>query len=418
MSSFSYVAVDRDKPVRGRIEAANPEAAKAALVAKGLFVTSVKQETSFFQRDFRLSKRLPLADISWLARQLAVLSEAGLGLPAALGLLAKQKKGKSVGNLAEQMRVELLAGRSPSAVTASHQDELGPLFASLVAAGEQAGVLPDTLNQLAGLLETRASLRKKTRAALTYPAAVVVVVAILAVVILMVIVPVFGKMFAQFGAKLPGPTLIMVNASHFLLSHWYALPLILFGGGGLVWWGSRQERVTYAVSAGIMRAPIVGNLLSKSALARVASTISTMMGSGTDVLTVLAYAAQATSNKVWAATLTRVPDHLRSGRSFSDAVTQAASETPGTDINFDVLAQMIEVGERSGATPQVLGKLATSLTEEVETGVSTLESSLEPLLILIVGGVVGSMIIALYLPIFHIITVLGNQTPQGTPQGS
>jgi type IV pilus assembly protein PilC len=223
MSSFSYAALDGGKPVNGRLEAPSAEAAKAALAAKGLFVTSVKPEasffqrdfrlTSFFQRDFRLTKRLKLADQAWLARQLSVLADAGLGLPAALGLLARQKKGKAVGALAEQMRTELLAGRSPSAVTAAHQDELGSLFASMVAAGEQSGVLPVTLNQLAGLLETRASLRKKTRAALTYPAAVIVVTAVLALVILFVIVPIFGKMFAQFGAKLPGPTLLLVNVS-------------------------------------------------------------------------------------------------------------------------------------------------------------------------------------------------------------
>lgn len=414
MSSFSYAALDGGKPVSGRLEAPSAEAAKAALSAKGLFVTSVKPEASFFQRDFRLTKRLKLVDQAWLARQLSVLSDAGLGLPAALGLLARQRKGKAVGNLAEQMRTELLAGRSPSAVATAHQDELGSLFASMVAAGEQSGVLPVTLNQLAGLLETRASLRKKTRAALTYPAAVIVVTAVLALVILLVIVPIFGKMFAQFGAKLPGPTLLLVNVSHLFVDHWYALPILLAVLGGLVWWGRRQEKVTYFISAWSFKFPIVGHLLSKSALARVASTISTMMGSGTDVLTVLAYAAQATQNKVWSTTLTRVPDLLRSGRSFSDSVAQAARETPGTDSNFDVLAQMVEVGERSGATPAVLGRLAKSLTEEVEAGLSTLESSLEPLLIVIVGAVVGTMIVALYLPIFHIITVLGNQTPQGS----
>ena len=414
MSSFSYAALDGGKPVTGRLEAPSAEAAKAALVAKGLFVTSVKAETSLFQRDFRLTKRLKLADQAWLARQLAVLAEAGLGLPAALGLLARQRKGKAVGTLAEQMRTELLSGRSPSAVTAAHQEELGPLFASMVAAGEQSGVLPVTLNQLAGLLETRASLRKKTRAALTYPSAVIVVTAILALVILFVIVPIFGKMFAQFGAKLPGPTLLLVNVSHFFVGHWYALPVLLAAVGGLAWWGRRQEQVAYKVSAWSFKFPIVGHLLSKSALARVASTISTMMGSGTDVLTVLAYAAQATQNKVWSTALTRVPDLLRSGRSFSDSVAQAAQETPGTDANFEVLAQMVEVGERSGATPAVLGRLAKSLTVEVEAGLSTLESSLEPLLIVVVGAVVGTMIVALYLPIFHIITVLGNQTPSGS----
>jgi len=413
MSTFSYAALDGGKPVNGSLEAPSAETARAALAAKGLFVTSIKAETGFFQRDFRFTKRLKLADQAWLARQLSVLADAGLGLPAALGLLSRQKKGKVVGNLAEQMRTELLAGRSPSAVTASHQDELGPLFASMVAAGEQSGVLPVTLNQLAELLETRASLRKKTRAALTYPSAVIVVTAVLALVILLVIVPIFGKMFAQFGANLPGPTLLLVNVSHFFLGHWYALIILFAALGGLVLWGRRQEKVAYLVSSWSFKFPIVGHLLSKSALARVASTISTMMGSGTDVLTVLAYAAQATQNRVWSTVLTSVPDLLRSGRSFSDSVAQAAQETPGTDSNFEVLAQMVEVGERSGATPAVLGRLAKSLTEEVETGLSTLESSLEPLLIVIVGAVVGTMIIALYLPIFHIITVLGNQTPQG-----
>lgn len=411
MSSFSYAALDGGKTVRGRIEAPSAEAAKTALGAKGLFVTSVKEEASFFQRDVRLTKRLRLADQAWLARQLSVLAEAGLDMPSTLRLLARQKKGQPVGKLADVMRDELLAGRSPSAVTAAHKDELGPLFASMVAAGEQSGVLPTTLNQLAGLLESRASMRKKTRAALMYPSAVIAVTGALALVILFVIVPIFSKMFAQFGAKLPAPTLILENASHFCLHHWYAVPLLGVLGVLGVWWGSRQEKIAYAVSATSLRLPIVGHLLSKSALARVSSTISTMMGSGTDVLTVLAYAAQATSNRVWQSVLTRAPDLLRGGRNFSDSVAQATQETSGTDGSFDVLAQMIEVGERSGATPDVLGRLSKALTEEVETGLATLESALEPVLILIVGIVVGSMIVALYLPIFHIITVLGNQSP-------
>lgn len=413
MSSFSYVAIEGDHSVRGTVEATSAEAAKASLVAKGMHVTSVKEEKSFLQGELRLRKRLKTVDLAWLARQMAVLTDAGMGLPAALGLLARQRKGKAVGNLAEKMRQELLSGSSPSTVAATHQEELGSLFVSLVAAGEQSGVLPTTLSQLADLLESRARLRKKTRAAVTYPAAVVVVTFALAIIILMVIVPIFGKMFASFGAKLPGPTLVLVNISHFLTSHWYAVPLIIAAIGAGAWASAKQQQVKYFVSYLSLRAPIVGQLISKSSLARVASTISTMMASGTDVLTVLAYAAQSTSNQVWAAVLTKAPDLLRSGQSFSQSMSLAAQSTPGTDINFEVLAQMVEVGEQSGATPDVLGHMAKSLSEEVESGLATLESSLEPLLICIVGAVVGTMIVALYLPIFHIVTVLGNQGPSG-----
>jgi type IV pilus assembly protein PilC len=413
MSSFSYVAIEGDHSVRGTVEATSAEAAKASLVAKGMHVTSVKEEKSFLQGELRFRKRLKTVDLAWLARQMAVLTDAGMGLPAALGLLARQRKGKAVGNLAEKMRQELLSGSSPSTVAATHQEELGNLFVSLVAAGEQSGVLPTTLSQLADLLESRARLRKKTRAAVTYPAAVVVVTFALAIIILMVIVPIFGKMFASFGAKLPGPTLVLVNISHFLTSHWYAVPLIIAAIGAGAWASAKQQQVKYFVSYLSLRAPIVGQLISKSSLARVASTISTMMASGTDVLTVLAYAAQSTSNQVWAAVLTKAPDLLRSGQSFSQSMSLAAQSTPGTDINFEVLAQMVEVGEQSGATPNVLGHMAKSLSEEVESGLATLESSLEPLLICIVGAVVGTMIVALYLPIFHIVTVLGNQGPSG-----
>jgi type IV pilus assembly protein PilC len=413
MSSFSYVAIEGDHSVRGTVEATSAEAAKASLVAKGMHVTSVKEVKSFLQGELRLRKRLKTVDLAWLARQMAVLTDAGMGLPAALGLLARQRKGKAVGNLAEKMRQELLSGSSPSMVAATHQEELGSLFVSLVAAGEQSGVLPTTLSQLADLLESRARLRKKTRAAVTYPAAVVVVTFALAIIILMVIVPIFGKMFASFGAKLPGPTLVLVNISHFLTSHWYAVPLIIAAIGAGAWASAKQQQVKYFVSYLSLRAPIVGQLISKSSLARVASTISTMMASGTDVLTVLAYAAQSTSNQVWAAVLTKAPDLLRSGQSFSQSMSLAAQSTPGTDINFEVLAQMVEVGEQSGATPNVLGHMAKSLSEEVESGLATLESSLEPLLICIVGAVVGTMIVALYLPIFHIVTVLGNQGPSG-----
>ena len=139
MSSFSYVAIEGDHSVRGTVEATSAEAAKASLVAKGMHVTSVKEEKSFLQGELRLRKRLKTVDLAWLARQMAVLTDAGMGLPAALGLLARQRKGKAVGNLAEKMRQELLSGSSPSTVAATHQEELGSLFVSLVAAGEQGG---------------------------------------------------------------------------------------------------------------------------------------------------------------------------------------------------------------------------------------------------------------------------------------
>jgi type IV pilus assembly protein PilC len=371
---------------------------------------AAKVRTGAWAKEVRLRKKIGLADQAWLARQMAVLAQAGLSLPATLALLARQRKGKAVGRLAETMREELLAGSSPSAVTKRHEEELGPLFGAMVGAGEVAGVLPVTLARLAELLETRLRLRKKTRSAVSYPSIVLTMAVLLAFVILLVVVPIFAKMFKEFGASLPGPTKVMVALSRFFLGHLYALPLLVLAVAGALWWGAKDERVRYGASVLALRLPVGGELVSKSALARVASTISTMMGAGTDVLTVLAYAAQATSNRVWAAVLDRAPDLLRSGSGFSDSLRAAAAETRGTDAGFEVLAQMVEVGERSGATPQVLGHLARGVTEELETGLATLESSLEPFLIMVVGAIVGSMIVALYLPIFHIITVLGNQT--------
>ncbi len=372
---------------------------------------AAKKARTAWGKELRLRKRVRLADQAWLARQLAVLSRAGLGLPPALGLLARQREGKAVGELARTMREELLAGRSPAAVTKAHEAELGPLFSAMVGAGETAGVLPTTLAKLADLLETRLKLGKKTRSAVSYPSIVMGMAVLLALVILLVIVPIFSRMFAQLGASLPAPTKVLVSLSRFLVGHAYVLPVLALALAGGLWWASRDERARYTASAAALRLPVVGALLGKAALARVASTIATMMGAGTDVLTVLAYAAQSTQNRVWARVLGRAPDLLRSGRGFSESLRLATAEATGTDANFEVLAQMVEVGERSGSTPDVLAHLAQGVTEEVETGLETLESSLEPLLIMFVGAVVGTMIVALYLPIFHIVTVLGNQTP-------
>jgi len=365
---------------------------------------------SVITTELRLRKRITLADQAWLARQLAVLSQAGLSMPASLGLLARQRSGKAVGKLAEQMRSGLLAGKTPSVVVAEHEDALGPMFVSMVAAGEHAGVLAATLARLADLLEVRLKLRKKTRAAVSYPVGVLCITVVLSLVILLVIVPIFGRMFAEFGASLPAPTRLLVSVSHLVLSHWYALPLVVAALIGAAVWGLRQDKIAYGASALALRLPVVGSLFSKTALARVSATISMMMSSGTDVLNVLAYASASTSNKVWSSMLDKVPELLRSGKGLSDSITVASAATPGTDVNFDVLAQMVEVGERSGTTSTVLEHLAKGVTEEVESNLETLESSLEPLLMIVVGAVVGAMIIALYLPIFHIITVIGNQT--------
>lgn len=403
MPSFAYVAYRGPNVSDGSIEAPDEEAARSILRADGYVVANLTKErvSGGLKTEIRLRKALKLSDVSWMARQLAITTESGMSLPQAMGMLARQREGSSVGKMLADMQQRLLGGSSTASAFRAHEDRVGPLCVAMVSSGEASGELGASLSKLATLLETRDRLRHKVRSALMYPIGVFALSLIITLVMIIFIVPIFSKLFAQLGGKLPLPTQIVVGISKVVTHNLWVLPVlaVLIGFG---WHQLRSHHDTRKfLDRLVLRFPIVGGLLTKAALARVGSTLSTMLSAGVPLLQALTYAEAAAGNLVFADAIGGCGEAVRDGSALSDALGRY-KEVP------EVLSQMIRVGEEAGSVAEVLERYSKRVDTEVESTVEGLTSLIEPLLIVCIGLLVGSVVISLYLPLVRIITLAGN----------
>ncbi len=403
MPDFAYVAYRGATASTGSIEAASEAAARDMLRSDGFVVAelSVDRASSGLRREIRLRKALKLSDVAWAARQLAITTTSGMSIPQALGMLSRQRRASSIGKVLGDIRTRILGGASAAGAFAAHAAELGELCVAMVASGEAAGELGASLSKLANLLETRERLRRKVRSALMYPAGVFTLALVITLVMIVFIVPIFAKLFAQLGGKLPLPTRIVLTASHVITHNIWILPLAAVAAG-FGWHQARSHHDSRKFLDRLaLRAPVVGGLLTKAALARVGSTLSTMLAAGVPLLQALSYSQAAAGNLVFADALEGCGEAVRDGTSLSEAMSRYP-EVP------EALAQMIRVGEEAGSVAEVLERYSRRVETEVEATVEGLTSLIEPLLIVSIGILVGSIVISLYLPLVRIITLAGN----------
>ena len=402
--TYQYSVRDRaGKVVTGTIDADSPAAVATKLKSMGYAPLSIsEQSNSGMKMEIKLPKlgpKVKMKDLAVMSRQFATMINSGLSLLRSLNILSEQTENEHLAGVLAEVRNDVETGLALSAAFAKHPDIFPPLMINMTRAGEVGGFLDRVMLQIAENYEAEVRLKGKIKAAMTYPV-VVFCMAILAVVgMLLFIVPVFSKMFLSLGGELPTPTKILVAMSTFLK---IAGPFLAVGivAGWVVWNKIKhKENVRAAVDPWKLKIPVFGQLFQKIALARFARNLGTMMQSGVPILQSLEIVSDTTGNMVLANAIRDIQESVRQGES----ITGPLSEHP---VFPPMVVQMMAVGEDTGQLDEMLHKIAEFYDQEVEATTEALTALIEPLMIAFLGGIIGAMIIALYMPIFKVFDLI------------
>ena len=388
--------------VKGRMEAQSQSSVVARMRGMGLSPLAVEPAASGtgLQREISFggsgtNKRVPLKALAIASRQLATMVGAGLPIMRALAILSEQTENKSLAESLGVVRQDVERGTALSEALGRHPKSFPPLMVHLVRAGETGGFLDRGLNSIADTFEADVKLRSTVKSAMTYPLAVLGIAVIAVVVMLVFIVPIFEKMFRDLGGELPVPTQMLIVLSQNMI---WAGPLTALIIAGIVSWyranGTRDD-VRRRVDTLLLKAPVFGPLLRKIAIARFARNLGTMIGAGVPILRALEVVADTSGNWVVERAINRVQDAVRQGRSIAEPLMQEEVIPP-------MVAQMVAVGEDAGALQIMLEKIADFYDDEVQRTTESLTALLEPMVIALIGLIVGGMIVALYMPMFSI----------------
>lgn len=408
VQEYVYRALDArgGSIVKGTIEAASESVVAGKLKALGLTPLEVTlKSTTGFNREIRLpgaGKHVSAKSLAVFSRQMAGLIDAGLPLMRTLSILIGQSDDRRMQPALIQVRADVESGSSFSAALARHPRIFPPLMLSIVQVGEAGGFLGTALSTIADNYQREAELQNKIRAAVTYPAVVLVIALIGVVVMVTFVVPIFDDMFAGLGTTLPVPTQILVSLSN---NMWWVLPVVVVIVAAIVvWWRANRhtERVRRAVDPIRLRVPVFGTLATKIAVARFARNLSMLLQAGVPIIQSLSVVGQASNNWKIEAAVRDVQESIRQGRSFA-APLERAGVFPA------MVSQMVAVGEESGTLAEMLVNIADFYEDEVETATAQLSSTIEPILIVGLGIVIGGMVISLYLPIFSLYGELAKQ---------
>ena len=390
-SIFAWEGKDRNgKSVRGEMRAAGDALVNASLRKQGILVTKIKRQT------FRRGKKIKDKDVTLFTRQLATMMKAGVPLLQAFDIVGRGHSNASVSKLLNDVRSDIETGSSLNQAFRKYPLYFDPLFCNLVSAGEQAGILDSLLDRLATYKEKILAIKSKIKAALFYPAAVVGVGFIVTAVIMIFVIPAFKSVFSSFGADLPGPTLVVMAISDFFVQWWYLIFGILFGGLYFFFQAWRRSpKIQAVMDRLLLQAPIFGELVRKSAIARWTRTLATMFAAGVPLVEALDSVGGASGNWVYAEATKKVQADVSTGVSLTNAMQN-------TNVFPNMVIQMVSIGEESGSLDSMLSKVADFFEAEVDDAVDALASLIEPLIIVVLGILVGGMVIAMYLPIFKL----------------
>jgi type IV pilus assembly protein PilC len=401
--TYEYAVRDRGgKLVKGRLEAENQGQVVQKLRTMGYAPVSITQANAGMNRELTLPSlgaKVKLKDLAVMSRQFATMINSGLSLLRALTILAEQTENKELAKVLGELRAEVEGGNALSSAMAKHPKVFPPLMVNMCRAGEVGGFLDGVLLQIAANYEAEVRLRGKIKSAMTYPT-VVFCIAIVAVIgMLLFIVPIFAKMFTDLGGELPAPTKVLVALSS--LAKWGA-PLGAVAGivGAVVWQRVKhREDVRAVVDPVKLKLPIFGQLFSKVAISRFTRNLGTMLSSGVPILQALDIVGETSGNMVLVKAARDVQASVRQGESLSRPLTEHPVFPP-------MVVQMLAVGEDTGAMDTMLHKISDFYDQEVEATTEALTSLIEPLMIAVLGGIIGSMIIALYMPIFKVFDLI------------
>ena len=386
---YSWEGRDRGgKLIKGDMKASGEAVVQSTLRRQGINVLKIKRQRS------GLGGKITDKDITLFTRQLATMMKSGVPLLQSFDIVGKGHSNPAVGKLLLDVKTEVETGSSLNQAFHKYPLYFDQLFCNLVAAGEAAGILDSLLDRLATYKEKILAIKSKIKSALFYPTAVIVVAFIITAVIMIFVIPAFKDLFKNFGADLPAPTLFMMAVSDFFVSYWY----LIFGGIGFGLWffnytWKRSVKMQAFMDRMFLRAPIFGDIIRKATMARWTRTLSTMFAAGVPLVEALESVGGASGNYVYVQATRKIQAEVTTGTSLTVAMQNS-------DVFPNMVIQMVAIGEESGALDAMLSKVADFYEQEVDDAVDALSSLMEPMIMVVLGTLIGSMVIAMYLPIF------------------
>jgi type IV pilus assembly protein PilC len=394
-SVFAWEGKDKTgKTVRGELRAGGIAVVNVTLRRQGIMVTKVKKKV------YRSGRKVTDKDITLFTRQLATMMKAGVPLLQSFDIVGKGHANPSVSKLIMDLRADIETGTSLNQAFRKFPLYFDPLFCNLVGAGEQAGILEDLLTRLAIYKEKTLAMKAKIKSALTYPIAILAVAFIVTAVIMIWVVPAFKEVFTSFGADLPAPTLFVMAMSEFFVSNWYIMLLILFWSVYFFFesW-KRSIRMQQAMDRLLLRVPVFGDVIRKATVARWTRTLSTMFAAGVPLVEALDSVGGAAGNAVYLEATRKIQNEVSTGTSLTVAMQNV-------EVFPNMVTQMVSIGEESGALDAMLGKVADFYEDEVDEAVASLAALMEPAIMVILGVLIGGLVVAMYLPIFKLGSVV------------
>jgi type IV pilus assembly protein PilC len=394
-SIYSWEGKDKSgKTVRGELRAGGEAIVTVTMRRQGVLVTKVKKKS------MRSGKKITDKDISMFTRQLATMMKAGVPLLQSFDIVSKGHSNPSMAKLIQDLRGDIETGTSLNNAFRKYPLYFDPLFCNLVGAGEQAGILEDLLTRLAVYKEKTLAIKKKIKSALMYPVSILAIAFVVTSVIMIWVVPAFKSVFSSFGAELPGPTLFVMAISEFFVAWWWAIFGGLFAAGYFFFqsW-QRSAKMQRTMDLLLLKAPIFGSVIRKAAIARWTRTLATMFAAGVPLVEALDSVGGASGNALYAEATKRIQNEVSTGTSLTAAMQNANVFPP-------IVTQMVAIGEESGALDSMLSKVAQFFEDDVDEAVAALSSLMEPLIMVILGVLIGGLVIAMYLPIFKLGSVV------------
>ncbi|THB69257.1 MAG: type II secretion system F family protein [Gammaproteobacteria bacterium] len=400
MPTFAWEGKDKKgNSIKGESVAANPMLVKADLRRQGITPSKVKKKSELFASANK--KSIKPGDIAVFSRQLATMISSGVPIVQAFDIIGKGHDNPSMQELVMAIKNDVEQGNTLAESMAKHPRYFDELFVNLIDAGEQSGALESLLDKIATYKEKTESIKKKIKKALFYPTAVLVVAFVVTTILLIWVVPQFAELFKGFGAELPAFTKFVLALSDLFIEYWYLIfGGIILGVFAFIEAKRRSHKFNYFLDRLMIRIPIIGSILNKAAIARFARTLSTMFAAGVPLVDSLTSVAGAAGNIVYSNAILQMKDNVSTGQQLQLAMKQ-------TNLFPSMVVQMVAIGEESGSIDTMLTKVADFYEEEVDAAVDGLSSLLEPLIMVILGVLVGGLVIAMYLPIFQLGQVVG-----------
>jgi type IV pilus assembly protein PilC len=391
----------KGRSLKGELEAADERIARIQLKKRNIEVTKLKQKPKdLFENISFMQPKVTNKDLVIFTRQFSTMIDAGLPLVQGLNILGEQTENKTFRNMLKRITKDVEGGSTLADALSKHSKVFDSLFVNLVAAGEVGGILDTILQRLAAYIEKAEKLKSQIKGAMTYPIVVVGIAVIVIAVIMIFVIPVFQDMFSSFGKSLPVPTQIVVAMSDFIKGNIH----YMIGGLIVFIWAFRRYRRTSSgkrnIDSILLKLPIFGELIKKVAVARFTRTLGTMVSSGVPILDALEITAKTAGNVIVEEVIFDARSSIAEGQTIAEPLSE-------TDIFPGMVTQMISVGESTGALDAMLEKIADFYDDEVDATVSAMTSMLEPLLMLFLGGSIGGLVVAMYLPIFQMAAAMG-----------